>query len=1028
MNHGNGDQRGVFIENGMVALATRYHKSQWQTQTGQLIHRYLPDEVGKILIYYLWLVLPLDHALRVAALGQTMPRSPFIWLPRPDDTGDRIKVKAQATHGLRPELPVSNISNLGNSFSRRQPKYWCLPMFTEAMKGVFGHYTPHHLNPSTYQHLAIALYRKFCHHPQRPDLEHVVDLLGPQEPGTAPSRARGWALEEQPFDLQAGHRSGTAEMRYGRDTGQHVGTTRSAQSAFREVSTLWHQFLRFPSALVQLQRASAVTGAPVPRPGQPLGAEDAAEADKFVRREMIQAADLDHALAQVHGPNATFRGRQQEALECIQTGQSDMLVVAGTGSGKSLLFILPALIAPVGLTIVVVPLVALRNDIKQRCERLRISAVEWDESDKLTSSDATIVLVTPESACTPGFRDFVNLQRSLGRLDRVVFDECHTLLQATRDWRPKFFKIPFLRAAKVPFICMTATLPPQHEGRFIELIWPTSSTLLVTLREPTTRPNISYQVRDLKPRPGQSGFDAAVACIRDRTELYRGKGSVLVYTSLISDGLRLAAELDCPFYDGAFGRTADGPWVVQQLVEGNLSIVVATSALGLGIDAPFIRAVFHYGRPHKLQDYAQASGRAGRDGQPSKAIMLRLPGDVPSSHPATRQYTSHQVCRRTVLDQFMDGVQRVGGCSAARGELACDLCMAKTLPTSSEAAAPVAPDPVAGAEVSPAHPGLPQPGKAAVSPLGISSTASASTRDQDVFLSTRSSPPPSSPSGHHSGTAYHLAPPPPVRPATKRKAADVLIASGVHIPSPAGSTPARANNQRHGSSGNSRSSEHTAASTSTATGSPAPWSLQYTRDQLIKEHLAGNKLKSQFALLHQWLVKWQDHCILCALHGASHDHPINHCDDQLLQTVVQAKRLHAASRYSCEDGSQCYNCAVPWNLCCGSSYPYNPCTSPYGRIHVWQTFLAFYYASVDDRFSPVLGLAFDGLQLPQPGMDGTDDSRDYLAPATRLAAVHLVIKKQRNYKCSVMWVHLFHAWDAVSHLWADSPDKRLRQA
>jgi superfamily II DNA helicase RecQ len=108
-------------------------------------------------------------------------------------------------------------------------------------------------------------------------------------------------------------------------------------------------------------------------------------------------------------------------------------------------------------------------------------------------------------------------------------------------------------------------------------------------------------------------------------------------------------------------------------------VIVATNALSLGIDVPDIRAVVHVEMPYRMADYAQQSGRAGRDGQRSEAIVIQLdvqgssrrPRRLVSKHAATDSYVSGDACRRVILDSVMDGRNDREGCG--EGEELCDV-------------------------------------------------------------------------------------------------------------------------------------------------------------------------------------------------------------------------------------------------------------------------------------------------------------------------------------------------------------------
>jgi superfamily II DNA helicase RecQ len=133
------------------------------------------------------------------------------------------------------------------------------------------------------------------------------------------------------------------------------------------------------------------------------------------------------------GKEARFRSVQEQAIQAIQAGVSPVVAVMATGGGKSVLFMLPAWVEPGGTTVVVVPLTALRRDMKRRCDELGIVCAEWES--RRQADAASIVLVTPESAVGTEFRTFLNRMRTMRRLDRIVVDECHIILNDGLDFR-----------------------------------------------------------------------------------------------------------------------------------------------------------------------------------------------------------------------------------------------------------------------------------------------------------------------------------------------------------------------------------------------------------------------------------------------------------------------------------------------------------------------------------------------------------------------------------------------------------------
>ncbi|RHZ43035.1 uncharacterized protein CDV56_100022 [Aspergillus thermomutatus] len=117
---------------------------------------------------------------------------------------------------------------------------------------------------------------------------------------------------------------------------------------------------------------------------------------------------------------------------CHQLATMDMEAAT---HGKSMLFMVPAFTAPGGTTIVMVPLVALRADMQRRCQQLGISCVAWESQQPPDA--ALIMLVTPESAVSPDFQTFLNWLQWMRRLDRIVINECHVVLNSQRDFWPQ---------------------------------------------------------------------------------------------------------------------------------------------------------------------------------------------------------------------------------------------------------------------------------------------------------------------------------------------------------------------------------------------------------------------------------------------------------------------------------------------------------------------------------------------------------------------------------------------------------------
>lgn len=134
-----------------------------------------------------------------------------------------------------------------------------------------------------------------------------------------------------------------------------------------------------------------------------------------------------------------------------------------TGAGKSLLFMLPACCGEGGTSVVVVPLIALRQDMRQRCERLGVPCVEWN--GRRPPNAAKIVLVIPEAALSDGFRSFLTRLHITRALDRIVIDECHVMLNDQPEFRRQVRQLRQLVSLEVQMVLLTATLPPTKERK-----------------------------------------------------------------------------------------------------------------------------------------------------------------------------------------------------------------------------------------------------------------------------------------------------------------------------------------------------------------------------------------------------------------------------------------------------------------------------------------------------------------------------------------------------------------------------------
>jgi hypothetical protein len=306
-------------------------------------------------------------------------------------------------------------------------------------------------------------------------------------------------------------------------------------------------------------------------------------------------------------------------------------------------------------TILVVPLVALRNDLLGRFYKAGIQPLLWTTE---TRRSASLVLVSVEAACSEQFLEYAQRLAMRQQLDRVIIDECHLTITAS-EYRESMVQLGwYLGQIKVQNVWLTATLPPIMQDEFIQqnkLVRPR------IVRESTNRPNIKYLITVESKSLLESVTD--LICTYWTTEIFdKSRDKIIVYCNTREEARMLGEMLDCPVYTSESGTWKQKATLIQEwLANSEQPAVIATTALGPGFDYPYIRWVIHVDAPRRLSDFSQASGRAGRAGQPATSIVFLPSTWKPSvdtyptpDHEAMELYLTRQYCYRGILSQFLD--------------------------------------------------------------------------------------------------------------------------------------------------------------------------------------------------------------------------------------------------------------------------------------------------------------------------------------------------------------------------------------
>jgi len=315
-----------------------------------------------------------------------------------------------------------------------------------------------------------------------------------------------------------------------------------------------------------------------------------------------------------------FRENQEAVCRSVAEGR-DVLLVMPTGAGKSLCYQLPAL-ARGGTGLVVSPLIALMDDqaAKLTGKGLRVARIHSGLARE-TAREACrayldgalqFLFIAPERLRVPGFPEMLAKRRP----SLIAVDEAHCISGWGHDFRPDYRTLgdylPLLRPA--PVIALTATATPIVQKDIVAQLKLADPALYI---HGFRRENLAIEVVEMS-KPERAEFVAAFLQVEARRP-------AIVYAPSRRSADELAVDLNEHFPAAAYHAGLDAGTrerVQRQFLSGSLEVVVATIAFGMGIDKANIRTIVHAALPGSIEAYYQEIGRAGRDGQMSRAILL----------------------------------------------------------------------------------------------------------------------------------------------------------------------------------------------------------------------------------------------------------------------------------------------------------------------------------------------------------------------------------------------------------------------
>ncbi len=337
------------------------------------------------------------------------------------------------------------------------------------------------------------------------------------------------------------------------------------------------------------------------------------------------------------------RPLQRTIVEAGMRGEH-VLGILPTGTGKSLCYQIPALSRydkTGALTVVISPLVALMADQVAGLEARGIASCaalngllsipeRADVLNRVRLGDIGILIVSPEQLRNRGFRNAL-AQREIGAW---VLDEAHCISKWGHDFRPdyryvgRFIKERASEGAVPPVMCLTATAKPDVVADILSHFHGKVGVDLQVFDGGASRTNLDFSV--VPTTPGEK-----FAHIHTVLEQYLPPdraGGAIVYcasrrrTEEVAEFLREKELVAAHFHAGLQPETKKS--VQERFVRGELRIIVATNAFGMGIDKPDVRLVVHADIPGSLENYVQEAGRAGRDRRQAQCVLLYTPDDV----------------------------------------------------------------------------------------------------------------------------------------------------------------------------------------------------------------------------------------------------------------------------------------------------------------------------------------------------------------------------------------------------------------
>jgi len=365
--------------------------------------------------------------------------------------------------------------------------------------------------------------------------------------------------------------------------------------------------------------------------------------------------DAARALLESRFGHARFRVHQLKVLGPLLAGR-DVLAVLPTGAGKSLCYQVPALLGQ-GLTLVISPLISLMQDqvgaLRQRGIAAAYVNSQLDAEQRRTVLDAAISGRLKLLYCAP--ERLPSLTRRLvaaqTRVALFAIDEAHCITEWGNEFRPVYRRLGQFRSllGRPPTIALTGSATPAARSDILRVLRMPDAHVVVTSFD---RPNLTFSVQQVTD--DRERFPV----IRARVRGAAGGGASIIYaptrrlTELVTRALLRTSVRAAPYHAGLSAEVRRR--VLRAFLADQVTVIVATSAFGMGIDKPDVRRVLHWGPAPTLEAYYQEAGRGGRDGKTSECLVLWRPQDFAWGNisPAMKRYLESRTNHRDMILEY----------------------------------------------------------------------------------------------------------------------------------------------------------------------------------------------------------------------------------------------------------------------------------------------------------------------------------------------------------------------------------------